>query len=320
MTNDTNSKTSLRIGTYLRIGTRGSPLALAQAHQVRDQLVAAHAHLDRDAIEIVTLSTKGDRIQNQALSEIGGKGLFTEEIEDGLLANDLDLAVHSMKDVPTQLPKGLGIVCMLKREDVRDAFLSDKATSLAELPAGAVVGTASLRRQAQILHHWPHLKVVIFRGNVQSRMRKLKEGDVDATMLALAGLNRLGLSDVATDIVPTDIMLPAIAQGAIGIETRLDDDATRALFVPLNHRATETRVTAERSCLATLDGSCRTPIAGLAEIDGDVLTLRAQILLPDGSELHDTICTGPLADAAQIGREAGDILLKAAGPDFLAKI
>jgi hydroxymethylbilane synthase len=314
MTNNTTANTKLRIGT------RASPLALAQAHQVRDALIRAHAHLSEDTVEIVTLSTKGDRIQNQALSELGGKGLFTEEIEDGLLSADLDLAVHSMKDMPTQLPDGLGIVCMLEREDVRDAFLSDKAASLADLPAGAVVGTASLRRQAQILHHWPHLKVVTFRGNVQSRLRKLQAGDVDATMLALAGLNRLGLSGVAADIVATGTMLPAIAQGAIGIETRFGDQATRDLLVPLNHAQTEQRVIAERACLAVLDGSCRTPIAGLATIAGGQLTLQAQILLPDGSEIHETTSSGAVADAEQIGRDAGAKLLQMAGPDFLAKI
>ncbi len=311
MTNDTNSNTGLRIGT------RGSPLALAQAHQVRDLLIAAHDHLNEDNIHIVAMTTKGDRIQNQPLTDIGGKGLFTQEIEEGLLKGDLDLAVHSTKDVATKLPDGLGIQCFLQREDVRDVFLSDKAASLAELPAGSVVGTASLRRQAQILHHWPALKVVPFRGNVQSRMRKLQAGDVDATILALAGLNRLGLSEVATQIIATDIMLPAIAQGAIAIETRNDDDRVNALLAPLNHLETQQRVTAERSCLATLDGSCRTPIAGLAEIVGDILTLKAQILLPDGSQSHETTQSGPVAQAVDIGLRAGEVLLAAAGPDFL---
>ena len=311
MANDTSSNGNLRIGT------RGSPLALAQAHQVRDQLIAAHDDLNDGNIEIVSISTKGDRIQNQALAEIGGKGLFTQEIEESLLNGDLDLAVHSTKDVATKLPDGLGIQCFLEREDVRDVFLSQKAASLADLPAGSVVGTASLRRQAQILHHWPGLKVVPFRGNVQSRMRKLQAGEVDATMLALAGLNRLGLSEVATQIVATDIMLPAIAQGAIGIETRIDDDRVNALLAPLNHRETHLRVIAERACLATLDGSCRTPIAGLAEIDGDILTLRAQILLPDGSESHETTQSGPAAQALDIGVRAGEALLAAAGPGFL---
>jgi hydroxymethylbilane synthase len=311
MTNDTNSN------AILRIGTRGSPLALAQAHQVRDLLIAAHDHLDNDTIEIVTISTKGDRIQNQPLSDIGGKGLFTLEIEDSLLKGDLDLAVHSTKDVATQLPDGLGLGCFLKREDVRDAFLSEKAASLADLPAGSVVGTASLRRQAQILRHWPDLKVVSFRGNVQSRMRKLQEGEVDATLLAMAGLNRLGLSEVATQIIETNVMLPAIAQGAIALETRNNDDRVNVLLAPLNHLETEQRVAAERACLETLDGSCRTPIAGLAEISGDILTLRAQILLPDGREHFETTQSGPASDATAIGVRAGEVLLAAAGPNFL---
>ncbi len=311
MTNDTSS------AGKIRIGTRGSPLALAQAHQVRDQLVAAHDGLSHDDVEVISLSTKGDRIQNQALTELGGKGLFTAEIEQGLLDGSLDLAVHSMKDVPTQLPDGLAMAAYLKREAVEDVFLSDKASSLADLPEGAVVGTASLRRQAQILHHWPHLKVTTFRGNVQTRLKKLREGEVDATMLALAGLNRLGLSELATQVVPIETMLPAIAQGAIGVETRSEDAATQALLAPLNETSTEICVQAERACLARLDGSCRTPIAGLASLDGDTLSLTAQILLPDGTEMHEETQTGYATAPEALGEAVGDGLLSRAGPDFL---
>ncbi len=301
----------------LRIGTRGSPLALAQAHEVRDRLVAAHASLTEDAVEIVVISTKGDEILDRALSEIGGKGLFTEEIEARLSSGDIDIAVHSMKDMPTALPPGLDIPCLLPREDVRDAFISPRAASLDDLPEGAVVGSASLRRQAQILHRRPDLSVITFRGNVQSRLRKLDAGEVDATLLAVAGLNRLGRADVATAIMDPDMMLPAVAQGAIGIESRIGDTRINDMLAVIACAETMTCVTAERALLAALDGSCRTPIAALATLDGGEISLRGRVLRPDGSEVLETTRRGPAADAEALGRDAGAELKQRAGPGFM---
>ena len=302
----------------IRIGTRGSPLALAQAEEVKNRLLAAHESLTPEAVVIVVIATTGDRIQNKPLKEFGGKGLFTKEIEEALLAGDIDLAVHSMKDVPTELPAGLGIVCLLPREDPRDGFLSPVADSLAALPQGAIVGSSSLRRVAQVRHARPDLRLVEFRGNVNTRMRKLSEGVAQATFLACAGLNRLGLADRITAPVPVDVMLPAVAQAVIGIETRLDDGVTAAYLTPLHHEETAHCVAAERALLETLDGSCRTPIAALAELQGGHLTLRAQILRVDGSEALETRRAGPAADAAVMGRDAGAELLGRAGPDFFA--
>ncbi|MBI1180578.1 MAG: hydroxymethylbilane synthase [Alphaproteobacteria bacterium] len=300
----------------LRIGTRGSPLALAQAHEVKRRLLDAHPTLVDADIEVVPVSTRGDRVQDRALSELGGKGLFTEEIEAGLKDGSLDMAVHSMKDMPTIIEGGLGIVCLLPREDFRDAFISDRADSLEALQAGSLVGTASLRRQAQVLRRRPDLRVETFRGNVQSRLRKLREGVADATLLAMAGLRRLEMVEVATSILDPETMLPAIAQGAIGVETRLDDDALLALLAPLNHGVTETCITAERAFLAALDGSCRTPIAGLAVLDGDGIWLRGEILTPDGRLHHATERKGPASDAAAMGLDAGEELRRRGGPDF----
>ena len=301
----------------LRIGTRGSPLALWQARDVRERLLAAHG-LPPDAIDIVVIKTSGDRIQDRPLSEVGGKGLFTKEIEEALLAGSIDLAVHSMKDVATVLPGPLAIVCLLPREDPRDAFVSLKARSLAELPAGSVVGTASLRRQAQVLRLRPDLRVSTIRGNVDTRLRKLADGEADATLLALAGLKRLGLQDKATAIVPVDVMLPAIAQGAIGIEARRADHDIIKLVAPLNDAGTEVCIAAERAFLAHLDGSCRTPIAGLATLERGGVTFRGMILSPDGKAAHETSRSGPPADAGRMGHEAAEEALTAAGPRFLA--
>lgn len=293
----------------LRIGTRGSPLALAQAIETRDRLAAAFPELAGEgAIAIVTFKTEGDRILDRTLSAAGGKGLFTKEIEQALLDGTVDLAVHSMKDVPTSLPDGLTITAYLPREDHRDAWFSPKAASLDALPAGSVVGTASLRRQAIVLMRRPDLKVVPFRGNVQTRLRKLEEGLVDATLLALAGLNRLGLADRATGILSEEQMLPAVAQGAIGIETRIGDDRTNAYIRTLNCPETELRVVAERGVLATLDGSCRTPIAALAQINGDAISLKALVIRPDGQQWFTTGRTGHKADAHAMGIDAGQEL------------
>ncbi|NQV59547.1 MAG: hydroxymethylbilane synthase [Alphaproteobacteria bacterium] len=302
----------------IRIGTRGSPLALAQAEEVKSRLLTAHPDLTADAVVIVVIATTGDRIQNKPLKDFGGKGLFTKEIEEALLAGEIDLAVHSMKDVPTELPIGLGIVCLLPREDPRDGFLSPIADSLATLPRGAIVGSSSLRRVAQVRHARPDLRVVDFRGNVNTRMRKLSEGVAQATFLACAGLNRLGLAERITAPVPVEVMLPAVAQAVIGIEIRLDDSVTAEYLAPLHHLETAHCVAAERALLAALDGSCRTPIAALAELQGGGLTLRAQILRVDGSEALETSRAGPVGDAAAMGRDAGAELLGRAGPDFFA--
>ena len=306
----------------LRIGTRGSPLALAQAHEVRDRLVAAHPGLDPAHIEIVVIKTTGDTVQNRTLADIGGKGLFTKEIEEALRDGGIDIAVHSMKDMPTVLPDGLVIDCLLPREDPRDALFARDGISLATLPATCVVGTASLRRAAQVKACRPDLTVVALRGNVGTRLKKLAEGEVGATLLAVAGLNRLGRLAEATAILSTDEMLPAVAQGAIGVERRADDAAIAEFLAPLNDPATATRVTAERACLAVLDGSCRTPIAALAELeaDGTVLHLRSLIALPDGSAVHRDDRRGPAADAKAIGRAAGAALKAAGGPGFFRPV
>jgi hydroxymethylbilane synthase len=274
----------------LRIGTRGSALALAQAELVRARLIAAHPDLaSPGTIELVIIRTTGDTITDRTLAAIGGKGLFTKEIEEALIEERVDLAVHSMKDVATWLPDGLVIDCFLEREDPRDAFFSQKAADLLSLPAGAVVGTASLRRQAQILKARPDLAVVPIRGNVGTRLAKLDAGDVDATLLAVAGLKRLGHAARITQILPPELMLPAVAQGAIGIERRRGDERVAAYLRPLNHEATGIRVTAERALLAALDGSCKTPIAALAEFDAaGRLSLRGLIVSPDGRVSHAT--------------------------------
>ena len=301
----------------LRIGTRGSALALAQAEMVRALLMAAHPELaSPDAIALTIIRTTGDTVTDRTLAAIGGKGLFTKEIEEALIDGRVDLAVHSMKDVATWLPDGLVIDCFLEREDPRDAFFSEKADGLMSLPPGAVVGTASLRRQAQILRARPDLAVVPFRGNIDTRLAKLAAGQVDATLLATAGVKRLGLVDRVTQILPPELMLPAVAQGAIGIERRAADARVAAYLAPLNHRPTATRVAAERALLASLDGSCKTPIAALAELDGDTLTLRSLIVRPDGTSAHADQRSGPATDAVALGRTAGETLRARAGAGF----
>jgi hydroxymethylbilane synthase len=299
----------------LRIGTRGSPLALAQARETRDRLMAAHG-LPEAAFEIVAIRTTGDRVQDRSLSEIGGKGLFTREIEEALTAGEIDVAVHSMKDMPTDQPDGLGITCLLPREDVRDAFVTLGEATLATLPAGSVVGTSSLRRRAQLSHRRPDLAVVEFRGNVQTRLRKLEEGAAVATFLAVAGLRRLGLEAVARAPIPAWEMLPAVAQGAIGIEQRLGDANVAALLVAIHDGSTGQRVAGERAFLRGLDGSCQTPIAGLAELVGDRLRLRGEILRPDGSECIAGEREGPAADAAALGADLAAELRGRAGHGF----
>ena len=300
----------------LKIGTRGSPLALAQARETRARLMAAHG-LAEDDIEIVVITTTGDRIRDRPLSEIGGKGLFTKEIEEALLARDIHLAVHSMKDMPAQLPESLIMAALLPREDPRDAFLSLSTKSIADLPQGAVVGSSSVRRTAQLLRLRPDVQVVQFRGNVETRLRKLADGVAQATFLACAGLNRLGLADKITAPISPEVMLPAVAQGAIGIETREDDAETRALLAAINHRDTEIVLACERAFLAALDGSCRTPLAGHATLQGETLHFRGHALTLDGKHCFETTRQGPLADAARMGADAGREV-KALGGNLIA--
>ncbi|MBL8708548.1 MAG: hydroxymethylbilane synthase [Rhodospirillaceae bacterium] len=301
----------------VRIGTRGSPLALAQAEMVKAALGAAHPGLP--VPEIVVIKTTGDRIQDRALAEIGGKGLFTKEIEESLLAGGIDVAVHSMKDVPTHLPDGLAIACLLEREDPRDVLILRQGKTLDDLPPGAVIGSASLRRQAQILARRPDLKVVTLRGNVGTRLAKLAAGEVDATLLALAGLKRLGRAEVASAVLAVTEMLPAVAQGAIGLEIRAADRRMQDLLRPLHHAATATTVAAERACLAELEGSCRTPIAAHATLGPDGrLQLHALIAKPDGSAMHRDARNGPADEPEALGRAAGRALKSLAGPGFLA--
>jgi hydroxymethylbilane synthase len=303
--------------SVLRIGSRGSPLALAQAHEVQRRLAAA-CGIAAERIEIQTFRTTGDAIQDRPLAAAGGKGLFTKEIEEALLAQNIDLAVHSSKDMPTVLPDGLLLDAFLPREDPRDAFISRKAKRLRDLPHGAVVGTASLRRQAMVKRLRADLKVVTLRGNVETRLRKLDAGEADATLLAVAGLKRLGLLASATMILDADAFLPAVGQGAIGIETRADDERTRALVTKINDVDTAMALAAERAFLAVLDGSCRTPIAGHARVSDGVLRFRGMILRPDGSEAHEAAREGRCAAAAELGADAGRELKDRAGPDFFA--
>jgi len=301
----------------LRIGTRGSPLALWQAQEVRARLAAAHG-VAEDAIAIKTIRTTGDAIQDRPLSEVGGKGLFTKEIEQALADGAIDIAVHSSKDMPTVLTAGLMLAACLPREDVRDAFISRKATTIAGLPHGAVVGTASLRRQAMVKRLRPDLAVVTFRGNVETRLRKLDDGTVDATLLALAGLKRLGRVDAATAVLEIDDFLPAVGQGAIGIVTRQNDARARDRLAAINHADTLTALEVERAFLAVLDGSCRTPIAGYARITAGTIAFRGLILRPDGSEALETTRAGTIADSARLGADAGHELKSRAAPDFFA--
>jgi hydroxymethylbilane synthase len=299
----------------LKIGTRSSALAMAQAEETRNRLIAAHGLTQTD-IEIVPMSTAGDRIQDRPLSEIGGKGLFTAEIEDALLQGRIDIAVHSTKDMPTELPEGLHLSVFLEREDPRDAFVGRDCVRLLDLPQGATVGSSSLRRQAQLKHLRPDLNLVTFRGNVNSRLRKLEEGHVDGTFLAFAGLKRLGLEHVVTELMDVTHFLPAPGQGAITIESRVNDTRIDALLALINHRETCIRLACERSFLAQLDGSCRTPLAGLAWFENEILHFSGMILTPDGSQLHRVALQGGADDAATMGREAADRLKRDAGADF----
>jgi hydroxymethylbilane synthase len=301
--------------SIFRIGSRGSPLALVQAREVQRRLAAA-CGLPAGQIEIKIIRTTGDAIQDRPLADAGGKGLFTKEIEEALIEGAIDLAVHSSKDMPTVLPAGLMLSAFLPREDPRDAFIGRTVKTLRELPQGAVVGTASLRRQALIKRLRPDLVIAPLRGNVETRLRKLEAGEVDATVLAVAGLKRLGLLAAASSVLDIDEFLPAVGQGAIGIETRENDDATRALVAKIGDPDTATALAAERAFLAVLDGSCRTPIAGHAVVEDGAIRFRGLIAKTDGSETLDVARDGRRADAAALGADAGRELKARAGPSF----
>jgi hydroxymethylbilane synthase len=301
----------------LRIGTRGSPLALWQAHAVQAALAAAH-NVAPEAVSIEIIRTTGDIIQDRPLSEVGGKGLFTKEIEQALIDGAIDLAVHSSKDMPTALPPGLKLAACLPREDVRDAFISRKAPSLADLPRGAVVGTASLRRQAMVKRMRPDLSVATFRGNVDTRLKKLDDGVVDATLLAFAGLKRLGREAAATAVLDVDTFLPAVGQGAVGIEARAGDARTLDMLAWINHAETLAAVRTERAFLAELDGSCRTPIAGHARIVGNNVEFRGMILRPDGSEVHEAEDKSAAEHGELLGASVARALKERAAADFFA--
>ena len=304
----------------LVLGTRGSPLALVQTEEVRQRLIAMHPELaGADAIRVREIRTTGDRVRDRPLADIGGKGLFTKELDEALLDGRIDAAVHSLKDVPTWLPDGIVLAATLPREDPRDVFIARRAGHFADLPRGAVVGTASPRRQAMVRHRYPQLEVVSLRGNVHTRLAKLDAGEVDATILAAAGLNRLDLAGCATAVLDPEDMLPAVCQGAIGITRRADDDRMAAWLTPVDDPATTLRATAERAMLDALGGSCRTPIGGLAELEDGAATLRLRglVVRPDGGVLHVTERRGPAEDAAALGRDAGRELRGRAGPGFV---
>ena len=304
-------------GPWMKIGTRGSPLALAQAREMRSLLAAAHG-LPEERIELVVIRTTGDMIQDRPLSEAGGKGLFTKELDIALLDGSIDIAVHSSKDLPTLMPDGIDIPGFLPREDVRDVFISPRAESLATLAPGSLVGTASLRRQALVRRLRPDLRVGLLRGNVQTRLGKLASGEVDATLLALAGLKRLGLVSHATEILDEESFLPAVGQGAIGITARTDDHETRVKLGAVLDPPTGFALTLERAFLRVLDGSCRTPIAGHARIADGQASFRGMILRGDGSEWYETAATGPVEDVERLGVQAGNDLLSRAPADILA--
>lgn len=306
---------------FVTIGTRGSPLALAQAREVKARLGASRPELAEDgAIALSIIRTSGDQTIDRPLYDMGGKGLFTKEIEEALLDRRIDLAVHSIKDLPAFLPPGLAVVCVPPREDPRDVLFSPRAAGISALPRGASLGTSSPRRRAQALALRADLEIRPLRGNVETRLRKVRDGEADATLLALAGMRRLGLEKEATAVISTDEMLPAVGQGALGIECREDDRRIRGLLEPLNHSSSATCIAAERALLAALEGSCRTPIAGLAELMSDnTLLLRALVASFDGRRIIRTERRGPAAEAARMGTDAGAELRGKAGNDFFVE-
>ena len=301
----------------LRIATRRSRLALWQAEHVAAQLTLAHPAL---AVELVPMVTEGDRILDRALAEVGGKGLFIKELEVAMFEGRADLAVHSMKDVPADLPEGMVLAAALERADPRDAFVSNRYRMLAELPRGARVGTSSLRRQCQLRHGRPDLDVRQLRGNVDTRLRKLDEGEYDAIILAAAGLKRLGLDARIASLVPTESSLPAVGQGVIGIECRAADERTRRLVGALEHAPTRTCLDAERAFAARLQGSCQSPVAGFAELDGSRLRVRGLVGAPDGSQVFADEIGGAADEAAALGNRLAARLLEAGAAPLLAAL
>ena len=306
------------VAAKIKLGTRGSPLALAQAYETKRRLAQQFPHelADDEDVEIKVIKTTGDMVLDKALKELGGKGLFTKELDVSLLNGDVDICAHSMKDVPTWLVPGTILPCNLEREDTRDAWISPKSDTPVTLPAGSLIGTASLRRQAQLLARNPGLKCVNFRGNVQTRLRKLDEGVVDATLLAYAGLKRMDMADEATAVLEWEEMLPAVAQGAIGIQCRDDDERALRYIDALNHEETFTCVSCERAFLAALDGNCKTPIAGQAQIIDGELRFQGLVASVDGSKIYRSSKVGAPADAEKIGREAGEEIKAEAGIEF----
>ena len=299
----------------LNIGTRGSPLALAQAYEARECL-AQSFDLPFEAFEIIVIMTTGDRVTDRPLKEIGGKGLFTREIEQALLDGSIDIAVHSMKDMPVLQPEGLVLDTYLRREDERDAFIALDGGTLSDLEPGAVVGTSSLRRQAQLKLRRPDLEVIEFRGNLQTRLKKLKNKVADATFLAMAGLKRLKMDEVPRMAIDVNDMLPAVGQGAIGIERRMSDKRMADILGSIHHMKTGQRLAAERAFLTALDGSCETPIAGLAELDGSSIRLRGEVLRLDGSDVISDDVRVLIEDGAEAGRAMAKKLLSQAGDGF----
>ena len=306
----------------LRIGTRGSPLALRQTNQIIEMMKSLHIKLQQPgALEIVVIKTTGDREQSRLLAEIGGKGLFTKELDEAMLRGEIDIAIHSMKDMPTFIPEGIALHAIAERLDSRDAFLSQKSRTIMELPKGATIGTASIRRRAQLLNLRPDLRVVEIRGNVDTRLKKITDGDVDATILAFSGLKRLGKEDLIMSVIDFDDMLPAVGQGILAATCREDDLRANTFVASMSHSATTLAVLAERAMLAVLDGSCHTPIAGQAQFDTDgILTLRGLILHPDGIEKAEVLLSGKADEAEKLGNQVAERLILKAGPLILDAI
>ena len=303
----------------LRIGTRGSPLALAQTGKVIESLKKIHPHLrEKNAVELIIIRTTGDKFKTGLLAELGGKGLFTKELDEAMLRNNIDVAIHSMKDVPTLIPEGMTLHAIMDREDVRDAFISNKTTSLKDLAPNSIIGTASLRRKSQILYHRPDLQVAPIRGNVDTRLTKISEGGFDATLLAYAGLKRLGKEQVVTELIDTSVILPAVGQGALAATCLEGDSYANTILASLSDLLTTAAILAERTMLAVLDGSCHTPIGGLAQPDGQGnLELHGLIARPDGTENVNVVETAPVTDAEYLGKTVAEGLLAKAGRDII---
>ncbi|QGX40355.1 hydroxymethylbilane synthase [Permianibacter aggregans] len=303
--------------TRIRIATRQSPLALWQAEFVKAELERHHPGIE---VELLGFTTQGDKILDSPLAKIGGKGLFVKELETAMLEGKADIAVHSMKDVPVDFPEGLGLTTICEREDPADAFVSNSFASIDELPQGAIVGTSSLRRRCQLLQARPDLDIRDLRGNVNTRLRKLDDGEYQAIVLAVAGLKRLKMANRIRSALPFELSLPAVGQGAVGIECRMDDTETLKLLEPLHHQPTATRVLAERAMNARLHGGCQVPIAGFAELDGNTLRLRGRVGSPDGKQLLKAEASGPADQPEQLGQQVADTLLLQGAGAILSEV